>query len=235
VTKETDIPVPITALAARFHSRFNGTYLAGLWREDLILDLLWYTLYPRCVASFFAPSWSWMSLEADGSSYHFRDVHNMGADAQYLVEVTEEESTPSTLNPFRSVSSGRITLAGILILDCTIETTYPKLRLPLKSRCSVVTHIDSHIYCGSAQLEDRGVTTITRRALRHEPNHKFSFTVTALPLAVDSDDRYISGLILGRSPRHPGAFERLGIFTYLTREAFKDAKRDHGVREIVLV
>jgi hypothetical protein len=43
LTKNTDIPVAVSALAARFQSRFNGTYLAGLWREDLVRDLLWHT------------------------------------------------------------------------------------------------------------------------------------------------------------------------------------------------
>ncbi|KAH6852717.1 heterokaryon incompatibility protein-domain-containing protein, partial [Alternaria alternata] len=40
LTKPTDTPVAISALASRFQSRFHGTYLAGLWQEDICTDLL---------------------------------------------------------------------------------------------------------------------------------------------------------------------------------------------------
>jgi hypothetical protein len=63
LTRLTDTPVAISALASRFQSRFQGTYLAGLWKEELCRDLLWVSEELGCQSSSFAPSWSWMSLE----------------------------------------------------------------------------------------------------------------------------------------------------------------------------
>ncbi|EIW59878.1 HET-domain-containing protein, partial [Trametes versicolor FP-101664 SS1] len=54
------------ALAAQFHRVLRTDYLAGLWREMLLNDLLWQRQRAaalRAPAAYRAPSWSWAALD----------------------------------------------------------------------------------------------------------------------------------------------------------------------------
>jgi hypothetical protein len=189
-----------------------------------------------------------MSLEPNGSPYGFSVGYVSGNDKQYLAEVLEADTNPSTLNPFGYVSFGSITLAGVLILDCTVEEGRHISGLPLGGWRYVFASPDSPLFRVSFQLEDENQIITTRRALRHEQHTETSFPVILLPLfvvpamslpetlppilAVPSG---VDGLLLGRSTSHLGAFERLGTFTNLPPKVFEEARREHGVRQIILV
>jgi hypothetical protein len=238
LTKDTDMPVAISALAARFQSRFNGTYLSGLWKEDLIFDLQWYTMPQRCAGSFYAPSWSWMSIEAGRnlvlSDGDLSPVHERSGETRHLADVLEAKLSPSTLNVFGPVSSSSIILAGVLIPKYTIEPT-SGLGNSSCGKHTIYVYTDVPLVRVNVQPEDGSETNITRRALRHEHSTETSFPVMLLPLVDNQEFNEAHGLLLGRSTISPGAFERLGIFNCLPLQAFEEAKRDHGVREIVLV
>jgi hypothetical protein len=209
VTKNTDIPVAIPALAARFQSRLNGTYLAGLWKGDLVRDLLWHTSPQKCIDSFFAPSWSWMSLEADEGMTLFGEGFRLDDEMRQLVVVLEAITTPSTVNQFGPVSSGSITLAGVLIPDYRLFTI-SVLRGPHASAVPVHAWIDVPLVRVDVQLDDGSQIPTVRRALWHEQDTETSYSVIILPLVQRRGSRQCDGLLLGRSTSHPGAFERLG-------------------------
>ena len=65
LTKPTDRLPALSGLAQRA-SLFSGTYLAGLWRANLLPDLMWRVdkLELDCIRSteFNSPSWSWISV-----------------------------------------------------------------------------------------------------------------------------------------------------------------------------
>lgn len=64
ITKLSDKLPALAGLAKRYAERYHGTYLAGLWAEDLPLALLW-TLYDNPTInkrSIESPSWSWASV-----------------------------------------------------------------------------------------------------------------------------------------------------------------------------
>ncbi|KAF7422220.1 hypothetical protein PC9H_010376 [Pleurotus ostreatus] len=132
VTVSTDKFHAISAIAERFHQFRKSHYLAGLWEDTLLLDLLWTTVTD--VASnrpkdYRAPSWSWAALNNEVKLYamlHFRDVQFCGG-ARCEVELK------TTALPFGEVVSGEVILQASMlpvVLGNTISD-YGALKLEL--------------------------------------------------------------------------------------------------------
>lgn len=61
ITKEEDRFPALSGVVKRFEEMLEDTYIAGLWRSDLPLELLWYVESPesgRRTLTYVAPSWS---------------------------------------------------------------------------------------------------------------------------------------------------------------------------------
>jgi hypothetical protein len=65
ITKPPDKILAISGVAKALQSHIGSDYLAGLWRDNLINDLLWHrkgdmiTHGEQDPSSYYAPSWSW--------------------------------------------------------------------------------------------------------------------------------------------------------------------------------
>ncbi|KAF2656626.1 HET-domain-containing protein [Lophiostoma macrostomum CBS 122681] len=107
----------VSALARNMQgtTSWKGEYLAGLWKDQLIDQLLWSTNHgARRTAEYRAPSWSWASMDGPISAnfncntahrtfpYHIDYSRNLAKVLDAWVE-TDTES-------FMSVSSGRLRL-----------------------------------------------------------------------------------------------------------------------------
>jgi hypothetical protein len=124
-TKISDRLVAISGLARIYGDMIrNPTYVAGLWKEDLIRGLLWHVegatlvpLVPECPADNIStfrkafPSWSWASvgyevvkndLKTNNSLRALSEVENIQID---LVDQRD---------PFGAVESGSVTITGPL-------------------------------------------------------------------------------------------------------------------------
>ncbi|KAF7918450.1 uncharacterized protein EAE98_009693 [Botrytis deweyae] len=68
LTYQTDKLIAISAIARRFETYFNDDYMAGMWRQSLENDLVWYVSFPKREPSqpavYVAPSWSWTSTNS---------------------------------------------------------------------------------------------------------------------------------------------------------------------------
>lgn len=67
ITKQADLLPALSGLAQQFQSYGAGTYLAGIWQNDLPQGLLWTSFsYPKSKKTradpYRAPSWSWASI-----------------------------------------------------------------------------------------------------------------------------------------------------------------------------
>lgn len=105
--------LPALAGIARHISetRSQDTYLAGLWRNDLPLFLLW-SCGPGAAsrpATYRAPSWSWASL--DGAIGGYESTSMQRNDDVYCA-VLNACVTPKGLNPWGEVCDGYIELRG---------------------------------------------------------------------------------------------------------------------------
>lgn len=100
----------IAGVASLMPQASRTSYLAGLWQESLLMDLLWHANpLPRAVLSYprdqlTAPSWSWASLNRVV-------VYNDLESFTPLAQVVHAESTPKTTTlPFGAVAHASITL-----------------------------------------------------------------------------------------------------------------------------
>lgn len=103
----------ISAIASIFDARMGSGYLAGLWRGDLPVGLLWRNLQPQ--SGYIdgrqnIPSWSWASLPL----HEFAMSLWSSQHGEPKVKILEARTEPSTVNQFGSVDGGSIKLWGEL-------------------------------------------------------------------------------------------------------------------------
>ncbi|RBR15616.1 uncharacterized protein FIESC28_07257 [Fusarium coffeatum] len=102
-----------------FQDHGAGEYLAGLWREDLPMGLLWEYRGERSsrVVPYRAPSWSWASVNLDVRPYDesggFTD-HNNTLKKVYA-KVIEGKCIPAGNDPLGAVSGGLLRVSAPLL------------------------------------------------------------------------------------------------------------------------
>lgn len=117
LTVETDKLPAIGGLAERvFLERGldkspQDEYLAGLWRKDLLVDLIWMTFAedPKrsTPTSYTAPSWSWASVNEPIRFMGNQDTQSLAVVKGAKVDLESSES------PFGKVTGGWVHLAGM--------------------------------------------------------------------------------------------------------------------------
>lgn len=114
-----DRPVAISGIAKILHDQTGSEYLAGIWRDTVIEDLMWVlklAAQPRPKPSR-APSWSWLSIEGHVANARDSKIGNV----RVVVEITEINIDPP--NSFGRVANGvlKLKVTGMLkvILDHT--------------------------------------------------------------------------------------------------------------------
>jgi hypothetical protein len=207
----------ISGMAGKFEEASRSKYLAGIWRDNLIADLLWssapFLQNPHLAArpgAYRAPSFSWASVETQ--VYYEKSDDEI--ECSPLIKLVKAESTPSGLNPLGEVSDAFIILQaqkvieGILIAPSEYEFHYHLII------CGHVIDVnpDSLLVVDevSSSTDDSGKTV--RRGKVGEAYKPFKAPVTCLAISTSSD-HCISGLVFGLSSSVPDAYERLGLFT----------------------
>ncbi|KAI0630015.1 heterokaryon incompatibility protein-domain-containing protein [Trametes polyzona] len=104
--------VACAGLADEYQAVLGSDYLAGLWRDSLLHDLLWRKWYRKSGSrpeQYRAPSWSWASLDGD---IHWAPllIHQEVATVVECTVTVEDEQVP--LGP---VTDGRLVLRAPLI------------------------------------------------------------------------------------------------------------------------
>ncbi len=125
LSHEEDRLPAFSGLAQQYQQRLKSVYLAGLWRENLLADLMWYAYpesggathryYTKKPTKWRAPSWSWASVEGPiqfsrPSSY--ATVEAGTESITYPINITSAECIPSSLDPLGTVAKGKLTIKG---------------------------------------------------------------------------------------------------------------------------
>ncbi|KAF7505325.1 hypothetical protein GJ744_001028 [Endocarpon pusillum] len=123
LTKQVDVLPAIAGLASEFARRFRDTYCAGLWRQELLVGLMWSldplsaskTEAPMLIdpAEYRAPSWSWASIKGairlQPPAHTYYRANQMHEQAK-VVAVQIEPLASS--DPFGQVKTGHLILQG---------------------------------------------------------------------------------------------------------------------------
>lgn len=231
LTVASDKLVALSAVASRFQSKYGDTYLAGLWKENLIPSLLWWPGYNGKPVDFYAPSWSWVSIDTNFLSF---DVPI--EESSTLARVVDASVTTSTANEFGTVSKGNIRLRGRAfgaILHTVVgkdlnEAEYPSdeprypwggctVEIPGLPPYEPSCLLDMPVVAYDSKGDKRGYTEAPARRIYFterisEQEYLARYSALVLPLLIS--DAVIFSLILGPSPKHPGCLERLGLFIW---------------------
>ena len=110
LTEDGDKLVAISGIAKIFQSCFkDNDYLAGLWRRDLVVGLLWripeYNSPVRRPDLYRAPSWSWASIDAE---IRFQNCY----DEVFLIDILDANVLLQSEDPTGQVKGGEIRLRG---------------------------------------------------------------------------------------------------------------------------
>jgi len=129
LTKESDRLPAISGLASFLSQRFETRYLAGLWEDNLAVELSWQrersTTQGLCWRNTTSnmPSWSWASIVRSHSGADNINRHNHICNVLVFGELIQDprlkilhaDCKVIGTNPFGEVSGGTISISGALI------------------------------------------------------------------------------------------------------------------------
>jgi hypothetical protein len=210
LTKVTDKLVALSGVAREIRRRAipQDTYLAGLWRHDLIFELLWDLverplLQPQSHSRrYVAPSWSWASRT--GAVKWERENW---LTANTLVKAEDASVTGLGLDDMGQLSSGYIRLSGVLI-----RASLRRVHQPGSSEPRASLQVGNITLYGATNRADDGFS------FRY-PIPEPIYCLALLRGSRNSVPNY-RGLFLTPSGAQDGRFRRYGTFTAECFESF---------------
>lgn len=112
ITFTQDRPIALAGIAEEYASRFNLTYMAGLWHEDLSQLLWWRTMHSGFIQrpdTYSGPTWSWFATTSDVEVY----THSRGSMQCKIISCTVRPAKLSL--PFGATRSGQLVLRGQMV------------------------------------------------------------------------------------------------------------------------
>jgi Heterokaryon incompatibility protein (HET) len=195
VTFREDRLIAVSGVARLFAAKFGTTYLAGLWKEDLVVQLAWSVDVPLPMQpQGHIPSWSWASVDA-GSYTQFDS--NLDDENHFPLVTILEATAVAIGDEFGDVKEGTIRMKGPLPLTATVTKIFTKTSL------GRVVYLEFGL---------PGYELISSLEPDRTP-YSLGEKVYLLPLLRRSDwdgDEIICGLVINSVP--PGHYRRTGYF-----------------------
>ncbi|PSN64103.1 HET-domain-containing protein [Corynespora cassiicola Philippines] len=241
-----DLTVPgdklpaISGIASKIKEGTGSSYLAGLWKDHLAADLLWFVStapdhatrpHHYALGTYRAPTWSWASLDAPVSYYTPSDDER--DRRQSLVRLVSSSITLAGLNSLGAVSDISLRVNGPtvsgLLCSAQSESLHRKWEYTLLVKGTSAIRILHDCPLVDRELDSGPIEKSAQRARSSDTLRQFKAPVMCL--SVERYESWISGLVLGQSERVPGAWERLGTFAAGAEGGFQRSEK----KEITLV
>lgn len=232
LTKESDRFPALSAVTQAFQRNLGDTFLAGLWRGDLINGLCWRS--PQRSAAKLsnnAPSWSWCSIP--GQTFYCGSLSMTTKFSHPL----RAECMLASKNGFGEVKKGYITLCGPLVEAfvklTAIQDDYLGIWVPSADTNSLEDQTMASMFRPDSRLgiepqgaldsKARGSVVRLRRQDASQDGHQNTLhrvegigRVWCLRIGEreenpGSNQLTSYALVLGTSPENPERFVRLGI------------------------
>jgi hypothetical protein len=132
LSHEEDKLVAISGLATRFKGLLqDAEYLAGLWKWNLVHQLLWETspesvngrTFSQRPKKYRAPSWSWASV--DGEIVPWWPASNQRTKYHVFSKVLDVSVTAVNNDPFGQVKDGNLKIRGPLVVATLYRDEVP--------------------------------------------------------------------------------------------------------------
>ncbi|KAK4496968.1 hypothetical protein PRZ48_011417 [Zasmidium cellare] len=212
----------ISGVASLMPQASRTSYIAGLWQESLLLDLMWQANpAPKEVLAYppdqlTAPSWSWASLDR-------AVVHNPFKSFTPLATLAHAESTPKTATaPFGAITHASITIRARM-RPCRIRW-----------RADKYSHRAYYTESNGTPSEEKHFISdglLTCRYPNAPPGSRYVCRArSGLPYEGEMDAAFVCladtelssysfvGLLVTPSVKVEGAWERVGTLTNLRRK-----------------
>ena len=213
----------IAGAASKTPQAQRTKYLAGMWQESLLLDLLWQVMpgathkaltYPD-ESGRVVPSWSWASIDR-GVTW------NPLQKPELLSELVTAHVNVDGQNPYGTVAGGKLTIRG-RVKQCFVETSRHKneqwvyYRNPQKNTTSKKLHFraDGQLMSQVGSSVSSNVPCIRRaRGQEWEEDVHGQAIFLCIGRTPWLNYNYV-GLVLSwsSSPDFPGCMERIGNIT----------------------
>ena len=244
LTRQSDRLPAISGIAASVQKFTSSRYLAGLWEDNLVSDLQW-KLSPtfrddasptlsskdfcfrflRTMPAYRAPTFSWASIDSVAENNRC----SIGDGSQIDAVVMDAQCTPKGANPFGEVIDGFITLEAAMVqADVTVRYGDDDMGLVRMGNFELTRHgMKAYmtadlplVECQVCAESGRRERTMKRASVG---DHLKSVTGPVFCLRLyHNRDGYQFALVLGRSLRVLGAYERLGTVD------FESARSDYN-------
>ncbi|KAI2609026.1 HET-domain-containing protein [Hypoxylon fragiforme] len=200
----------------------TSKYLAGLWSETLLLDLLWQVMPGRAHTPLMtkeheenAPTWSWASM-------NWGVTWNSLKAAELLATVVDAQTTVVGANPYGQVSGGTVTLRGRLKY-CRLSANYHKNQHWVYYKKPDGSYSKKQHFRTDGALVPGTVPGQTETiACRSRLTVSGSAMETSAAFFCIAKGPWLKydhvGLILGRSPKSPGYMERVGSISNVPKD-----------------
>lgn len=242
LTYPQDILPALSGMAQRVSRATGGTYVAGMWLETLIYDMCWQNTFLKGVEPFCrdytAPTFSWCSVNGLREVHRWIHYQNFTPDA-VVVDVNIE--LKHTGAPFGALVDGHVVLRDriapalleyidgeyhIVLDDNTQDHSGATYRERLEF-CPD-THVQASPVSASSPEDHQGKARWTGTRTFEAPNGVHAEILGGSPdfggcvvwmlllgTVIRSCDNVEMQciLVLGKSARRPGAYERLGLLS----------------------
>jgi hypothetical protein len=217
MTFDRDIFLSLSGAVKQIQRIRTAEYVAGLWQDDLVEDLLWetYDTWAGRPATWRAPTWSWASIKG-GVDYTF------SPNMRTYCTIISVSVSPAGTNRSGELESAQLIIAGELIAG---TLRYDTDKISARRSATQDTSPGSPVFSNPA-------LTLASFAVMHSkfPDYKWYFYAD-YDLSATGDGYLNSGdtvfflrmaykgyqqvfLVLKLSPTTIGAYERIGLGRY---------------------
>jgi hypothetical protein len=219
ITKQSDQLPALSGIVQNMQQKGAGRYLAGLWQNNLLTDLLWCASGTR-PREWRAPSWSWASIAGAEVNFPAKDNYY---SRNYTVDINNSSCTPAGADPTGEVVDGSIVLTG-LVTECQASRgSVLGIAIKWRQRTLFKNNLRCRMTCDSRDATDAediptGCKVYTLLMRRSDEDYNYTFNEpTVFYALVLRESRGFSG-----REGVPGAFERIGITEF---ERYWDGSR----------
>ncbi|KAH8805539.1 hypothetical protein F5884DRAFT_860144 [Xylogone sp. PMI_703] len=197
----------ISGLAEIFQQRTKDEYLAGIWKSNLPLDLLWDSFKVRTALfgekeylsarrhpEYYAPSWSWASVTGP--------ISFSGSSKAILCQVMSAEYTPAQSNIFGPTLTGYVEILG------DVAPIHIERRTHINNRNNMERIL--HFAVTENHPEYKKLTEDIEPDIGPDGEELNSEDLHFLLFIIDKSN-YAIGLVLRASTTSPGCYERIGL------------------------